>query len=430
MKNPPPLRRLIVVSLCCYTIILSLVVSLHGHLVNEHAESLIWDSMLKSEMAYIKQKIAQDKEFDWSGLDVFQWHDERHSASIPLQFQALPEGIHDEIRVDKKQFAVLVEVGAEGRKILALDITDIENREFAVVAVIAASVILVIVILTAVSFYSVDRLLRPLTQMADDISSLRPDGGGRKISINDKSVHETYTIAAAINGFTDRIRDHIERERNFINMASHELRTPIAVMSGATEVALDHPDATPAIKQHLLRSRRIINQMEDLVVILLALARSPDTLINNAEHIDIRDEVPTIVADHMHLCHGKDLSIAVELESSIPVFAPLHIVRIAIGNLVRNAIENCDQGVIRIYSDHPGTITTDDPGQGMTPQEMSRLYTFMAKSGRQTSGGIGIDLIMRICDHFGWKLAFESITGRGIKASLSFHGTGADFETG
>jgi hypothetical protein len=57
----------------------------------------------------------------------------------------------------------------------------------------------------------------------------------------------------------------------------------------------------------------------------------------------------------------------------------------------------------------------------MAPVEMSRIYTRMAKSGQSTSGGIGIDLIMRICAHFGWKLDFESVVGRGTKAILSFH---------
>jgi signal transduction histidine kinase len=137
--------------------------------------------------------------------------------------------------------------------------------------------------------------------------------------------------------------------------------------------------------------------------------------------VDVRDELPAIVADHEHLCQGKDLSITVELESPMPVVAPLHIIRVAISNLVRNAIENCDRGVIRIYSDRPGAIVIDDPGQGMTPMEISRIYTRMAKSGQRTSGGIGIDLIMRICSHFGWKLYFESAVGRGTKATLIFH---------
>jgi len=421
MSHRPRLKKLIVVSIACYTILLSITVALHGHLVNEHVESLIWESMLKTEMAYIKQKVTQDPEYNWSNQDVFHWYDETRRHTIPAVFQTLPAGLHDEIKVGAKQFAVLIEGEAPGRKILALDITDLEHREFMLTASIAASTILVISVLTLFSLYSVNRLLHPLTRIADEIATLRPDGEGRKIQVGDKDSHETFIVAAAINSFTDRIREHVERERNFINMASHELRTPIAVMSGVTEVILEHPDTTPSLQPHLLRAKHIINQMEDLVTILLALARAPDRLIYNAENIDVRDEVPSIVADHEHLCQGKELSIVAEITSPLPVVAPRHIVRVAIGNLLRNAIENSDRGIIHIYSDKPGTITIDDPGQGMTSWEISKIYTRMAKSGQRVSGGIGIDLIMRICNHFGWKLAFESSIARGTKAMLSFH---------
>ncbi len=421
MNNRPRLRKLIVVSLVCYTTILSLTVSLHGYLVNEYVEKLIWESMLESEMVYMKRRIAQDPEYVWSDFDLFHWYDERRNQSIPAQFQMLPTGMHDEVKVDDRQFALLIEDGPEGRRILALDITDLEDRELIFTVAIMASTVLLIAVLALFSLYSVNRLLRPLTRMADEISNLSPDGEGQKIPIGHKDAYETYIIADAINRFTGRIQEHIERERNFINTASHELRTPIAVMSGVTEVVLNHPDTTSALKPHLLRSKRTINQMGDLVAILLALARAPEKLINNAENINIQAEVLSIVTDHEYLCQGKDLHIAVEIESPIPLFAPLHIIRVAIGNLVRNAIENCDSGVIRIYSDHPGTITIDDPGHGMTPAEMSRIYTQMAKSGQYISGGIGIDLIIRICTHFGWKLNFESVVGRGTKATLSFY---------
>ena len=319
MINRSRLRRLIVISLVSYTVVLSLTVSLHGYLVNEYIEELIWESMLESEMAYIKRKIAQDPEYDWSGLDRFHWYDEHRDSSIPPQFQALPAGMHDEVRIDGSEFAILIEDGPEGRKILALDITDLENRELMIAFAIVVSTVLLITVLTLLSFYSVDRLLRPLTRMADEISNLSPDGEGPKIPIGDKDAYETYIIADAINRFTDRIQEYVERERNFINTASHELRTPIAAMSGVTEVVLDHPDTTSAIKPHLLRSRRIISQMEDLVEILLALARAPDTLINNNENIDVRAEIPAIVADHEYLCRRKDLLLAVEIESPIPV---------------------------------------------------------------------------------------------------------------
>lgn len=417
----PRLRKLMLISLVVYTLVLSLIVALHGHLVNERVEALIWESMLKSEIAYIKQRVAGDPKTDWFNVDVFHWYSKSQPASIPVEFQGLPAGIHDEIRVGNKQFVILVESATEGGNILALDITDIEEKEFWTTVTMIVSTVLIVALMALCLFYGVDRLLRPLTKMADDIANLHPEGENQNIQVDKKGAHETYIIAEAINGFTQRIRTYIDRERNFINMASHELRTPIAAISGAIEVTIDHADTTPAIRSHMLRAKHIVQHMADLATVLLTLARDPDKLLKHTEEVNVQQALPAIVKDHEYLCAGKALSISIEVNTPLLIIAPPQIVLVAISNLLRNAIENCDSGIIRIYSQSPGSITIDDPGQGMTVTEMSKIYTRMAKSGRVGGGGIGIELIARICTHLGWRLDFESVVGRGTKAILFFN---------
>lgn len=419
MTRRPRLRRLIVLALVCYTAVLALVVSLHGHFVNEQVESIIWQSMLDGELTYMKRRLAQDPQYDWSDPELFYWYDESRDRNIPEPFQQLSEGVHEEITVGSRQFVVLVEEAPQGRVMMALDVTDIEQRELAVAGVMVVSIILVVVLLTVISFYGVDRLLRPLVRIADQVEGLQPGDAGPPIEVDPRAAHETFIIAEAINGFTGRIQSHIERERKFINMASHELRTPIAAMAGANEVLLAHPDVTPELRRHLLRSNHIVAQMQDLVEVLLAMARSPQRLLASAEQVLLADIVRQVVADHQHLCAGKALTIDVSLDESQSVFAAPHIPQVAIGNLLRNAIENSDHGVIQVRSVPQGLII-EDPGQGMDAVQLSELYTRMVREGQHNSGGIGIELIMQICEHFGWRLQFQSVPGRGTRASLYF----------
>ena len=58
--------------------------------------------------------------------------------------------------------------------------------------------------------------------------------------------------------------------------------------------------------------------------------------------------LPEIVEDHRHLTRGKDLALVLETMPACHIVAPLSIVQAAIGNLLRNAIENSDRGEIRI----------------------------------------------------------------------------------
>lgn len=101
--------------------------------------------------------------------------------------------------------------------------------------------------------------------------------------------------------------------------------------------------------------------------------------------------------------------------------APAQIARAAIGNLVRNAIENSDRGVIRISTAADSSVIIADPGHGMSDDEMSAVYTRLARSGEMLgTAGIGIDLISRICEHLGWRLSFTSAPGEGTTATLDF----------
>jgi signal transduction histidine kinase len=88
---------------------------------------------------------------------------------------------------------------------------------------------------------------------------------------------------------------------------------------------------------------------------------------------------------------------------------------------LRNAIENSDRGVIRIATSDDGKVTIADPGHGMPDEEMRAVYTRLARSGEAVGAtGIGLELISRLCEHLGWRLAFSSERDRGTTATLDF----------
>ena len=82
---------------------------------------------------------------------------------------------------------------------------------------------------------------------------------------------------------------------------------------------------------------------------------------------------------------------------------------------------NFRQHEILLIARQAGKVTVDDPGHGLSDEEMSAMYTRLARAGTMGgSAGIGIDLIARLCDHLGWKLSFSSEPGKGTRAALDF----------
>lgn len=193
----------------------------------------------------------------------------------------------------------------------------------------------------------------------------------------------------------------------------------MAVIAGATELALQQVGLPDGARVQVLRAHRTARDVEQLISLLLVLAKDPGKLAASNDRIALDELIPEIVDDHRHLMQGKDLDIDADGLAHCEVMAPIAIVQAAIGNLLRNAIENSDQGTIRVRLDADATVTIDDPGHGMSPEEIARIYAQMARSTGRGGGGIGLDLLARLCGHLGWRLTIESAPGRGTRAVLA-----------
>ena len=107
------------------------------------------------------------------------------------------------------------------------------------------------------------------------------------------------------------------------------------------------------------------------------------------------------------------------------------VVQAAVGNLLRNALENSDRGVIRLSLSPRAVVTIEDPGHGMSPEEVSAIYARLARGGGdRIGGGIGLELIARLCEHLGWTLDVQSDPSRGTVARLALSSLPSGQEAG
>lgn len=413
------LRQRIVVGLLGYAVLLTAAVLVHGYVVNEHAEQLVWQSLLGSELDHFVERTESDPHYRWTDTETLTLFDASAPAPLPAALRDLAPGVHDDVMVDGNIRVVLVREVNGRRLILTLDIADLEQREADLALTVLGSAAVVIALLAIAIAWGVGFLVRPLSDMAQRIGSLRPDRSGERIDVADSASAELVVIADALNNYLQRNQHFVERERAFIDSASHELRTPIAVISGATELALDQADVPAAVRNQLSRIQRTARDVEHLISLLLVLAKDPARLASVSEPVALDQLLPEIVEDHRYLTRNKDLTLVLDTLPPSEIVAPLPIVQAAIGNLLRNAIENSDRGEIRIRLERGATVVIEDPGHGMTPEEISAIYAQVARGGGDRGGGgIGLDLISRLCEHLAWKLDIVSHTGRGTTTTL------------
>ncbi len=419
MTSRPTLRRRILQWLLLYAVLLSAAVTAGGYVIHERVERLAWESLLRAELDYHAQRSHANAGYRWRDTDTLRLYGVAGAPPLPAALTPLQPGLHDDMRLDGVNSAVLVEQ-IDGKPLaMALNLTRFEAVEGSITVSIAVGIVIVILILGLVVMWRLGSAIAPLASLANQVEGLKPAQHDQQVAIDASASAEVVTIADAFNAYLARNRSFVEREHAFVASASHELRTPVAVIAGAAELVLDQGDVPAAARNQVARIHRTARSVEQLISLLLTLAKDPSRLTGSSDRIALHQLLPEIVEDHRHLTRDKDLTLVLGELPACSVVAPLAIVRAAIGNLLRNAIENSDRGEIRIRLQADATVVIEDPGHGMSPEEISEIYAQLARGGgSRDGGGIGLDLISRLCEHLGWRLDFRSEVDRGTTTTL------------
>jgi len=417
MRARKSLLRRISIGLIGYLLLLGAGLVGFGWFVQEQAEARAWHSILTAELASYRQRISNDTQYRWQDTQSLRLRVTDVGAS-DAPWPNLPPDLHDEVSDGGSDYVVLIEHRQGKRLALALDISEIERQERSLAFVLAAAALLLAGLLTLSIVWGVSRLVRPLQALATQIVQLKPEASGIRMHLDENASIEQATFAQAINDFLDRNDAFVERERAFIDTASHELRTPVTVIAGAVELALMQPDLSAMTLGQLSRIQHSTHNIERLLPLLLALAKAPERLTRQNDTFTLDGLLPEIVEDHFALLGDKALLIELGELAACRLTAPLNIVQAAIGNLLRNAIENSDSGTIVISLSAAAVVQIEDPGHQMSPEQISLLYARLARGKGRDGGGIGLDLIARLCQHLGWHLDLESMPAGGTRSRL------------
>lgn len=349
------------------------------------------------------------------------------NSSVPAHLVDLPDGhystedgfgnfISHSTFQDQDSFHARVVSLPQGRLITLIDIETLENQQNRYALIGAAWAGLLALLIGGMIIWLHINLVRPVQDLADRMRSIDPRDTGARLPTHYKR-DEIQVIAQASNAHLERVEQFIERERGLLSQASHEFRTPIAVIAGAVDLL--RQNALPDTSQPALgRIESAVADLSETMVALLYLAREPDSNPEPADVAILHELLPRMARDHEHLLLNTSAELRIgHLEPTL-IEAPTAMVRIAVGNLIRNAIENTEAGCVEIALGN-GIISVTDSGSGFDPVDAARRYRDSLRRAAPVRGqGLGLFLIGRICDRFGWKLSIESDGVAGTRARL------------
>lgn len=229
---------------------------------------------------------------------------------------------------------------------------------------------------------------------------------------------DVATLAHAFRNLALRLQAFVERERNFTRDASHELRTPLTIIKVAADVLADEADLSPFAQRSLTRIRRSVREIEALIETFLVLARESDTGLPQEDFL-INDVVREEVERYRDLLGSKPVELKLEEISRFALHAPPRVCAVVIGNLIRNACMDTERGTILVRIE-PGGVRVIDTGPGMNIEALQQAFQPFQYGGRGGGRGIGLTIVRRIADRFGWPVELDSTSGHGTTAFLRF----------
>jgi signal transduction histidine kinase len=230
------------------------------------------------------------------------------------------------------------------------------------------------------------------------------------------------------------IRQSLETQRRFVSDASHELRTPVAVMKANAELLLRHPDQT--VDENIDQVAAINEEADHLTRLvgdLLTLARADEHRLEIVrERVNPVDVLEAPVRDLAAVAEAKGIALTSSLTPAQLDADPQRIRQLLV-ILIDNALKFTPAGGnISVTSSLQGsrwTLAVADTGTGIAPEDQPRIFDrfYRADQARvpQAGAGLGLAIARWIVEAHHGRISVASAPGQGATFTVSLPGAAA-----
>ena len=226
-----------------------------------------------------------------------------------------------------------------------------------------------------------DQLMAPIENLSTQLSKHESDN----FHVPTNTVDELQMLTSHLNSYS-KMKDRLaKQEMMFAKYASHELKTPIAIVTGAAELQAMKPNDLAFQTKQRNRILGAANGMSATVEILLNIVKQENS--STEKTLTAIDEAAIDLSKyHTMLAPGVELQLNIEPNTTLNM--PLPIVNMVLKNYIENAIRFTTQGKITVII-HSNTISVSDTGAGLSDDT-------------KTEHGLGLIIVNRIGDSYGW----------------------------
>ena len=307
----------------------------------------------------------------------------------------------------------------------------LEKQFLRYLLVVLFSVNIIGLILALIVGYIVSsKILQPIRDVTNTAKSIEASNMSERLELG-KSQDEVTELADTFNHMLDRLQNSFKQQQQFVSDASHELRTPVTVILGYSDMLVRWGKEDEELLDEGINSiQHEATNMHKLIEDLLFLARADQ---NKQMLIKAPMELSTIIdfaAEKVKLKENQSIDVLINDVGEI--FADKEAIERMLMIFIDNGIKySSDDGKVRIYSRRKGKcmeVSIEDNGVGIAEEHQGRIFErfYRVDSSRTkindegvTSAGLGLSIAKWIADQHEIKIDLESEIDKGTKITLT-----------
>jgi heavy metal sensor kinase len=311
--------------------------------------------------------------------------------------------------LDSKKVTSIVQVGSS--------LEEFEDTMKSLLIIMIISIITSISVTIVVGYFMAKKTMQPVDQIrraAVKISSTNLD---ERIDIKKGRKDELGRLAETFNAMISRLKDSFQRINQFSIDVSHELKTPLTILKGETELALRKDRTNAEYKRSMESNLEEIDRMSRIIDDLLLLSKAETKDIGmNLEKIDLRDLLADVCLNMKLFGENKVVEVVVNDLEDIRIIGDELKLRRMITNVVENGIKYGQPGGHVTVSSHRqngfACINVEDDGPGISSDDIryifDRFYRADRSRKRESGSGLGLSISKWIAEAHQGTIEVES----------------------
>jgi two-component system sensor histidine kinase ArlS len=277
------------------------------------------------------------------------------------------------------------------------------------------------------------RMLLPIRSMTETMSKIKKQGMDERVIVVENR-DEISSLAKMFNEMMDQLELSFRQQKQFVEDASHELRTPISIIEGHLALLNRWGKKDPAIlEESLTTALQETNRLKGLIQDLLELSQAESPVWVNSEVIDVVDVIESVVEKVSTLYRNYNFQMDIKDLAGLKIsINPDHLEQILIillDNAVKYSLNEKAIQLVGFIQDQWLAIKVIDFGIGIPEEDLpyvhQRFYRVDKARTRENGGhGLGLAIAKHLVEKYEGSIQLSSEEHRGTHALIRFPVTG------